>query len=51
MRRMLKAGEAASPSEAAWKIIGRDGAGAHGSGTPESKKTRLVRRYQQRYGE
>ena len=51
MNRWFKAGEANSPTDAAWKIIGLRGDGAQGGGTPQSKVDRLVRRHKQFYGE
>jgi len=42
MNAMVTSGEASSPSAAAWKLIGRDGAGAEGRGEPEAKVKRLV---------
>jgi len=43
MHELQRTGRAKSPTDAAWKVIGRDGQGAEGIGTPESKITRLVR--------
>ncbi len=51
MRRLVEKGACASPSEAARQIIGRDGAKAQGTGTPENKIARLVRRYSESNGE
>lgn len=44
MRRLRAAGEAASLTDAARIVVGRDGAGARGNGTPEAKIKRLVKR-------
>ncbi|MER8564274.1 hypothetical protein NKH85_04880 [Mesorhizobium sp. M0924] len=44
MKEMVARGEAPSPTAAAWKLIGKDGKGAQGSGSPESKVQRLVKR-------
>lgn len=41
----LYPGKCSSPTEAAWKVVGRDGSGAKGSGTPNSKVDRLVRAF------
>ena len=40
-----------SPTAAAWKIIGRDGLGAPGTASPESKVRRLVGGYKRKYGD
>jgi hypothetical protein len=44
MQELIASGHFASPSAAAWEVIGRDGKGAIGKGTPDSKVIRLVRR-------
>ncbi|TIP43661.1 hypothetical protein [Mesorhizobium sp.] len=41
----LYPGECSSATEAAWKVIGRDGKRAKGNGSPESKIDRLVRAF------
>jgi hypothetical protein len=41
--KITKVRGARSFTEAAWEVIGRDGAGAPGTGTPESKIKRLSR--------
>lgn len=51
MKEILDSKEETSPTAAARKVIGKDGKGAHGSGTLESKIHRLVRRYKQNNGE
>ncbi len=51
MKDMLDSTEEASATAAAKKVIGADGKGAQGNGTLESKVSRLVRRYKQKYGE
>jgi hypothetical protein len=42
MRERVANGKCNSPTTAAWEVIGRDGRGAEGIGTPESKVRRLV---------
>src|SRR4051812_38236976 len=32
--RLIETKECTSPTQAAWKVVGRDGKGAHGNGTP-----------------
>jgi hypothetical protein len=46
---LIKTHSASSPTAAAWKVIGRDGARASGSGTPESKVRRIVSAYKAKY--
>jgi hypothetical protein len=45
MSKLVK--EGMTPTAAAEKIVGKDGSGAYGSGTPQSKVHRLVRRYKE----
>lgn len=42
MNTMVAAGDAPSPTAAAWSLIGRNGSGANGTGTPDAKVKRLV---------
>lgn len=51
MHKLLSNKIASSPTQAAWTVAKRDGSGASGSGSPESKVSRLVGRYKARYGE
>ena len=45
MRELIESGNCTSVTQAAWQVIGRDGSGAKGNGSPESKVDRLVKRY------
>jgi hypothetical protein len=49
MHDLVQRGDERSPTSAAWNLIGKDGAGAKGASTPDSKVNRLVKAYKNRY--